>query len=231
MIKVRAISAKAAEILIYDVIGTDWFGEGVNAKKIKAALDEIGAVGDITVRINSPGGDVFDGLAIYNALRTHTAHITTRVDGLAASVASVIAQAGDTRLIVQSAQMMIHEAWGYAAGPAAELRDFADLLERQTANIAAIYAERGTDDVDGFLERMAAETWLSDVEAVELGLADEVLVPERKDPANAGPGGRPVGQLDPPAPPADPDPCTFDGAGLLARSKVREMFGSTALAD
>jgi ATP-dependent protease ClpP protease subunit len=138
------------------------------------------------VAINSPGGSVFDGLAIFNALRMHPARIITRVDGLAASAASFIAQAGDERIMVDSSQMMVHNAWGVAAGNAADMRDFADFLEQQSVNIAELYAARSTShDATFYSEMMSSETWLSAAQAVESGLADRVLTPERPSAAEA----------------------------------------------
>lgn len=167
----------AATVRIYDEIGF-W---GVTEDDFARELTAITA-GEIEVQISSPGGDVFAGVAIYNALRAHPARITTRVDGVAASIASVIAQAGDHRVMLGGAQMMIHEAFGGAIGSAAELRDFADLLERQNENIAAIYAARSGGDVEDFKARLAAgDTWLTAAEAVDLGLADEVVDPKPKD--------------------------------------------------
>lgn len=174
--EIRA-EADTATVRIYDEIGY-W---GVTADQFARDVAAI-TTDKIEVQINSPGGDVFDGLAIYNTLRMHPAHVTTRVDGLAASAASIISQAGDHRVIVESAQLMIHEAWGVAVGPASELRDFADLLEQQNKVLAGIYASRSGGDVDVFLGLMSDETWLTDQAAVDLGLADEVFVPE---PASA----------------------------------------------
>lgn len=176
--------AGGAVVRIYSEIGY-W---GVTAEDFAADLAQISAA-QIEVQINSPGGDVFDGLAIYNALRAHPARIVTRVDGLAASAASVIVQAGDHRQIMSSAQIMIHEAWGLAVGPAAELREFADLLDKQNDVLAAIYAERSGGDADAFRALMAAETWMTDQEAVDGGLADEVYVPVRQEAAAASLAG------------------------------------------
>lgn len=168
-----------ATIRIYDEIS--WWG--VDALGFAEELDAVTA-GEIEVCINSPGGNVFDGLAIFNALRTHPARIVTRVDGLAASAASFIAQAGDERIMVASSQMMIHDAWGYMAGNAAELRDYADFLERQTANIADLYAARADRDAAYFADLMSAETWMTADEAVDHGLADRVFTPERASDAS-----------------------------------------------
>ena len=161
-----------ATIRIYDEVG--FFG--ITAEDFAAELDEITA-DEIEVQINSLGGDVFAGVAIYNALRTHSARITTRVDGMAASIASVIVQAGDTRIMLTGSQMMIHPAWGFAMGSASDMRDLADILDKQTKVIAGIYAERA--GTDGFVELMEAETWFDADEAVDAGLADEVVKPAK----------------------------------------------------
>lgn len=170
-----------AVVRIYDEIGF-W---GTTAEDFARDLATVTA-GEIEVQISSPGGDVFDGVAIFNALRVHPARVTTRVDGVAASVASVIAQAGDHRVMLSGAQMMIHEAWGIAIGPAAEMREYADLLDRQNDNIATIYAAASGGSAEDFKALMAGgDKWLSAAEAVELGLADEVVEPERKSKAGA----------------------------------------------
>jgi ATP-dependent Clp endopeptidase proteolytic subunit ClpP len=168
-----------ATVRIYDEVGFFGVSEDQFARDL-AAID----ADEITVQISSPGGDAFGGVAIYNTLRAHPARITTRVDGIAASIASVIAQAGDHRVMLGGAQMMIHEAWGLAIGNAAEMREMADLLERQNKNIAAIYAARSGGDADEFAARMAeGDTWLTAQEAVEMGLADEVVDPKPKSGA------------------------------------------------
>lgn len=188
---IRNADGDKAVLRIYDEI--HWLF-GVTPEDFARELDEITA-SEIEVQINSPGGDVFDGIAIYNALRAHNARITTRVDGIAASIASVIAQAGDHRIMLSGSQMMIHEAWGLAIGPAGDMREMADLLDKQTANIAAIYAERSGGDADEFRQKMASETWLTAEETVDADLADEVVVPERRDaqdklPPAGGPAGK-----------------------------------------
>jgi ATP-dependent Clp endopeptidase proteolytic subunit ClpP len=137
----------------------------------------------LEVHINSPGGSAFDGVAIYNALRDHPAKVETMVDGLAASAASFIAQAGDTRFMAASASMMIHPAQGFAAGDAEEMRKTADMLQKVSDSIAGIYAERSGRDKEDFDTLMAAETWFTAAEAVEAGLIDKV-----GSPANPKPG-------------------------------------------
>jgi len=164
-----------AHVRIYDEIGM-W---GVDAETFARDIESITSA-EIEVAINSPGGSVFQGLAIFNALRTHPARIITRVDGLAASAASFIAQAGDDRIMVESSQMMIHDAMAATFGNAADFREVADFLDRQSANIAALYASRSGMPVERYVEMMAAETWMTAAEAVEEGLADSVLVPDRQ---------------------------------------------------
>lgn len=172
---IKNAAGDEAVVRIYDEIW--WLG--VNAIDLAADLDEITAP-RMRVEINSPGGDVFDGIAIYNALRNHPAHVTTRVDGLAASIASVIAQAGDHRVIQPSAQMMIHNAWGMTVGDNRDHADMVALLEQQDSVIAAIYATHAPGAAEHFRDLMNAETWLTAEAAIAEGLADEILEPPAK---------------------------------------------------
>ena len=167
-----------AEVLIYDTIG-GWFF-GVNATDFVHELRDITA-SKINVRINSPGGRVFDGIAIYNALVRHPADIHVHVDGLAASIASIIAMAGDTVTMMQGSQMMIHDALGIEIGNAKEHRTFADFLDRQSENLSHIYAERTGKTADELREMMLAETWMFAAEAVELGFADNIFSRKKED--------------------------------------------------
>jgi len=170
-----------ATVRIYDEIGF-W---GVTEEDFARDLAGITA-NEIEVQISSPGGDVFAGIAIYNALRAHSARVTTRVDGVAASIASVISQAGDHRVMLSGSQMVVHAAWGVAIGPASELREYADILDRQTENIANIYAARSGKKAEEFVALLAeGDTWLTAEAAVEMGLADEVVDPPRQDKAKA----------------------------------------------
>ena len=169
-----------AEIFIYGEIGWD----GVTAEDFVRDLAAIDA-DTLDVRVNSPGGSVFGGVAIYNALRLHKAKVNVVVDSLAASVAAVITQAGDTRTMVQHSQMMIHEASGIAIGNADELDTYADLLRKETGIIADIFATRSGKPISLFKALMAAETWMTAEETVETGLADSVFVPETADKATA----------------------------------------------
>jgi ATP-dependent protease ClpP protease subunit len=170
-----------AEILIYDEISPMW---GVSAADFVRDLAAIDA-SEITVRINSPGGSVFDGIAILNALRGHDATITTVVDSLAASIASVIAMGGDRVVMNKNSSMMIHNAWDLAVGNADELQQAADRLRGFSTNIASIYADKAGGTVDDWQALMDAETWYTADEAVAAGLADETIVETVKTPSYA----------------------------------------------
>src|SRR3990167_5198523 len=124
--KMKALADGEAEILIYEFIGEDfWSGRGMDAKRFSDELKALGDINKIIVRINSPGGDVFDGNTIYNILKAHKAQVEVRIDGIAASIASVIAMAGDKIIMPENAMMMIHNPWGFAAADAVAL-GFAD---------------------------------------------------------------------------------------------------------
>lgn len=166
--RIEAKADDSAAVTIYDEIG--WFG--VTADDFVRDLRGVKAKA-IDLHLNSPGGDVFDGIAIHNALRDHPATVTAYVDGLAASIASVILQAADNRVMNLGGMVMIHEASGLAIGNAKDMRDLAELLDKASQNIADIYAARSGKDAAGFRESMAAETWFTGAEAVAAGLADE----------------------------------------------------------
>lgn len=174
------LSASEAEILLYDEIGMF----GITAADFISDLRAIKAK-SITLRINSPGGEVFDSLAIYNALVRHPASITAYVDGAAASAASFIFMAGDKRVMSPHSQLFIHDAHGLTLGSAADMIAMAEFLNKASDNIAAIYAEKANGTVEEWREKMRAETWFSDREAVEAGLADEIdgVVIEDRAPA------------------------------------------------
>lgn len=169
--KIANVTETAAEVMIYDEIG--YFG--VTASDFVRELNALD-VGSITLKINSPGGEVFDGLAIYNAVKDHKANVAVQIDGLAASAASFIAMAGDTIAIQRNAAMMIHDASGLAIGNASDMRELADLLDGASDNIADIYSQRAGGTVDEWRARMRATTWYNNgAEAVAAGLADSVL--------------------------------------------------------
>lgn len=161
------------EVFIYDEIGGLC---GISADEFVKDLQDIKSP-RIDVRINSPGGSLFDSIAIYNALVKHPATVTTYIDALAASGASIIAMAGDECVVMVGGQIMIHDALGLEMGNAADMRAMADFLDKQSANIATIYAAKsGNDDVEMWRNLMLAETWMFADEAVQLGLADSVYV-------------------------------------------------------
>jgi ATP-dependent Clp endopeptidase proteolytic subunit ClpP len=167
--------ARDAEIVIYDEIGAF----GIPAKAFLDELKALGPIAAITVRINSPGGSVFDGVAIYNALKRHDAAITVWIDGIAASIASMIAMAGDEVIMPENAMLMLHDPSGLVMGTASDMRAMADALDKMKAGMVAAYRDKsGRDDAE-IEALMSAETWLSAQEAVNLGLADRVEQPVR----------------------------------------------------
>lgn len=173
---VKAAAADTPEtISIYEVIGEDpWSGGGVTVKRIDAALRAIGNK-DVTVNINSPGGDVFEGIAIYNRLREHPGQVNVKVLGLAASAASIIAMAGDNVQIGASSFIMIHNAWVLAVGNRHDMREVADFLEPFDEALASVYVSRTGQELAQVQDAMDHETWFNGTKAVELGYADSVL--------------------------------------------------------
>ncbi|HEK1881898.1 TPA: Clp protease ClpP [Proteus mirabilis] len=158
---------------IYDEIG----GWGISARRFMEDLISLGNLSHINLHIHSPGGEVFDGIAIYNQLKNHSATITVYIDGLAASMASVIAMVGDTVIMPKNAMMMIHKPWGVSWGDANDMREYADLLDKlENVLIPAYVAKTGktTEEITAMLEQ---ETWLDGDECVEHGFADKVIEP------------------------------------------------------
>jgi ATP-dependent protease ClpP protease subunit len=165
----------AAAIYIYDVIGCScWWDDECRCLTAKNFIDEVNAlrVDELHIHINSPGGEVDDGIAIFNTLRNHRARKTSHIDSLAASAASFIALAADEVVIALTGQVMIHDASTIAIGDADELRQTADLLDRYSNNIAGIYSRKSGMSVEECRDLMKAETWFTGAEAVEAGLAD-----------------------------------------------------------
>lgn len=178
---------KTAEVYIYDFIGDDGFGGGVTAKGFADRLDELGPLDEITIRINSPGGDVFQANAIYNALVRSEAHKVTVVDGIAASAASYIFQAGDERRVAQNATVMIHCASGLCYGPADEMDKMSAVLRKMDVQIADTYSARTNRRPETFLKAMTAETWYSAEEAVAARLADSIIPNKKAMASNFAP--------------------------------------------
>lgn len=171
----RGAADSDSDIGIFDVIGEDFWGEGVTAKRISGALRSIGKGNSVTVNINSPGGDLFEGLTIYNLLREHEGEVTVKVLGLAASMASIIALAGDRVEIARGAFFMIHNSWSVSIGNRNDHREFADYLEPFDRAMGEIYsAHTGIDDVE-IGEMMDRETWLGGQAAVDQGFADGLM--------------------------------------------------------
>jgi len=172
-----------ARIDVYDEIGGSWWSDGVTASGFVEALAAVPSSRALEVHINSPGGDVFDGISIYNAIAQRPGPVTTVVDGLAASAASFIAQAGKTRLVSPGSMMMIHDASGICIGNAAEMEEMAQLLGTVSGNLADIYAAHAGKTPDEWRDAMRAETWYKADDAVAAGLADRLL--ERPAPEGA----------------------------------------------
>jgi ATP-dependent protease ClpP protease subunit len=174
---VRTASSENAQnvITIYDVIGQDpWTGGGVTVNRIDAALRKIGNQ-DIEVHINSPGGDMFEGIAIYNRLQEHPGNILVKIMGLAASAASIIAMAGNTIQIGAASFIMIHNCWVLAIGDRNDMAETAAFLEPFDSAMADVYAARSGASKAKIAGMMDAETYLSGSQAIDLGLADELL--------------------------------------------------------
>jgi ATP-dependent protease ClpP protease subunit len=162
-----------AEIYIYGDVGDDWFG-GVTAKQFADDLKALGKVDRISLRINSAGGDVFQGLTIYRLLVDHPATVVAHIDGMAASIASVIAMAATEINIAESAFLMIHNAWGFAIGNADDMRTMASLLDKTTGSIRDVYVARTGKSSDQVKKWMDAETWFTAQDAVDNGFATAI---------------------------------------------------------
>ena len=171
---IKAKAADTAEISIYDEIGF-W---GVSAASFAQDLKDCGNnLKQINLHIHSPGGDVFDGIAIYNLLKNHPANVTVYIDGLAASMASVIAMAGNEVIMPENAMMMIHKPWGIQGGDADDMRKYADLLDKVENTLIPAYASKTGKTPEELAEMLTAETWLNGKECVEQGFADKLAEP------------------------------------------------------
>lgn len=177
----RAEGADAANVItILDQIGEDWYGEGVTAKRVAAALRSIKG-DEVIVDINSPGGDFFEGVAIYNLLRQDPRKVTVRILSLAASAASVIAMAGDEVQIGRAGFLMVHNAWVVAVGNRHDLADAAATMEPFDDAMAAVYAEKAGVDRAKAAGWMDDETWFNGEDAVAAGLADAFLAADVRE--------------------------------------------------
>jgi ATP-dependent Clp protease protease subunit len=169
---------------IYDTVGADFFGEGITAKSISDAISTASDFKSITLRLNSPGGDLFEGVTIHNLIKASGKPVNVVVDGLAASAASLIAMAGDTCVMSDGSCMMIHRAMGLAGGYADDLRKTADILDTVTDSAADIYVSRTGVKKDEVLALMAAETWMTPKEAKDAGFATGTSTQKGKDVRN-----------------------------------------------
>ena len=167
---IKAQSNNSAVIHLYDEIG----GWGVTARSFAKELAALGDVKNIELRIDSPGGDVFEGITIYNLLKGIDAYITVHIDGLAASMASVIAMAGNKIIMPATSFMMIHKPWGGQVGDADDLRAYADLLDKVESTLSATYMEKTGLSAEEVAALLKKETWFNGTEAVEAGFADEL---------------------------------------------------------
>lgn len=238
-IRNAAESPSVTEILLYDEIGEDpWFGTGVSAKSFTEDLQSIDT-DEIHLRLNSPGGNVFEGITMLNALRRHESKVTVFVDGLAASAASLVAMGGDVVVMSRNAEMMIHDPSAVAIGNADEMQKMADDLTRASDNLASAYAERAGGSVKQWRAAMTAETWFSDKEAVAAGLADRVEQSKTASDKAKAKFNLSVfaynGRAEAPAPslPAEPESPTHKEGPAMSDTlaKVRERLGLSADAD
>lgn len=238
---------KVTEIRIYDEIGF-W---GTTAKAFTDRLDEVSADSTrILVSLNSPGGNVYDAFAIFNALVRHKLPVTTRVDGVAASAASLIFMAGDDRVMPENAMLMIHNAWTVAVGTADELRNAAEMMDKARNGIVAAYARSGQAE-DEITSMMDATTWMDAFEAQSMGFATMMEEPvklvalstvvdllaqhkdvpqellaqlEGKVPESTAPADPPEGDSVPPATPDKPEPAQASAAPANTAGLVAHVY-------
>lgn len=179
-IKAKAAPAAEGAIDILGEIGESFWSETfTTASMVKKQLDAMGK-SPVRVTLNSPGGDAFEGIAIYNLLRAHPGNVTVNVIGMAASAGSIIAMAGDRIEIGEAAQLMIHSAWGAVMGNHNDMREFADVLEQLSTSVAELYARRSGQPVKDVVAMMEKETWMLGPKAVALGFADVAVADDKK---------------------------------------------------
>lgn len=163
------------ELTLYgEISDVSWWGDEITPKAFKDDLDALGDIDVIDIYINSSGGDVFAGDSIYNILKRHNARKIVHIDGLAASIASIIAMVGDEIIMAENALMMIHEAWTYARGNKRDLAKMIDALVRIDDTLSGVYAARTGKNADEIADMMQNETWFTAAEAMEQGFADKV---------------------------------------------------------
>ena len=163
------------ELMIYgDISSYSWYGDDISPKNFKDDLDKLGDITELNIYINSNGGDVFAGQAIYSMIKRHKAKVTVHIDGLAASIASVIAMAGDVVHMPANAMLMIHNPWTFSFGDSVELRKIADTLDKIRESTIAVYQEKSGLTEKKIIAMMDAETWLTAKDSKDLGFADEI---------------------------------------------------------
>lgn len=171
----KGLADKKGELYLYgEISDTSWFGDEVTPAQFQKDLGKLGDIESLDVYVNSPGGDVFAGITIYNVLKRHAARKTVHIDGLAASSASIVAMAGDKIIMPKAATLMIHNAWAIGMGNKARMRALADELERLDGQLAGIYADRTGKDPAVVAAWMESERWMSGDEALADGFCDEV---------------------------------------------------------
>jgi len=161
-------------MLYGDISSYSWWGDEVTPKQFKEDLDALGDITQLNIYINSGGGDVFAGQAIHSMLKRHSATKTVYVDGLAASIASVIAMAGDTIIMPTNAMMMIHKCWTIALGNADDMRKMADDMDKIDESIVAAYVGKTGLDKEDIIDLMTEETWMTAEDAMSYGFIDEI---------------------------------------------------------
>jgi ATP-dependent protease ClpP protease subunit len=176
---VQVVNAAVPKVYVYDVIG----GYDNDSSEFVQAIHGITAKA-FDLHINSPGGFVYDAVSMYEAVKSHPATVTTHIDGLAASAASFLALDGDTVQIAKAGRMMIHDAQGVGIGSPADMREYADLLDAVSNDIAGYYADKAGGKPAAWRSAMSATTWYSAGEAVDAGLADRVSSSTSGDPDN-----------------------------------------------
>lgn len=166
-------SDKRATLYLYGDIGAEFF-DGIGSEEVALALEAVPSDMPIDVRINSLGGAIHEGVAIYNLLRERSAEVVTHVDGYAASIAALIFMAGDRRTMAQSSRLMVHDPWGGVEGGADDFRRYASQLDQAKDMLLGVFSDRTGQDREQVAEMMAAETWMLSPRAAELGFATEV---------------------------------------------------------
>ena len=178
----KNLETDSPELFVYEQIGFDWMtGKGISALQFSEQLAQVDGK-KVTVRINSPGGDVFDGIAIYNQLVQHNGGVDVIIDGIAASAASIIAMAGDSIKMAETSQLMIHDAWTVAMGNEQVLREIADVLEKIDDQIAGVYAARTGRRKKTWRDIMNKDSYFGPEEAVEANLADGIIQSNKRRP-------------------------------------------------